>query len=331
MSTSGLDEHVRALVDNYLATMTPSRAGPLVVHANAPDPSFSQQLVDAVELCCGLGLPQVSSNHISQVLSSAASNRSAKEQRDFILILAPSLRDALLAHQQSPMSELFAPVFHQITLHWVLDIMGPRPENLDHAKMILADVLKAWTCKCRPCSSTKAFLSETADASMKLEHLGRKRQHVEQELQQHASQLVRWRVLHTSPIGLTLTKTDPVSGVIRWETYRKEGLQLLRTLAAEDADRQNILGPDTEWIGKLLEHGIPRDQVSPVEAGSAEPSVAPVEEAPLAVKRPRSPSPLPFSFDALQPDGTVDADRRPMKRERSQSVVIKTEMDVDRS
>lgn len=126
-----------------------------------------------------------------------------------------------------------------------------------------------------------------------------------------------------------LTKTDPVSGVIRWETYRKEGLQLLRTLAAEDADRQNILGPDTEWIGKLLEHGIPRDQVSPVEAGSAEPSVAPVEEAPLAVKRPRSPSPLPSSFDVLPPDGTVDADRRPMKRERSQSVVIKTEMDVD--
>lgn len=127
-----------------------------------------------------------------------------------------------------------------------------------------------------------------------------------------------------------LTKTEPLAEVVRWETYRKEGLELLKSIAAADEDRQKILGSDAKWVYELLmDDGPSREQVPILEAAPA-PSAAHVEgDLPLPVKRPRSPSPLPSTLEALQSYGMANAERRPVKRERSQSVMIKTEMDMD--
>lgn len=127
-----------------------------------------------------------------------------------------------------------------------------------------------------------------------------------------------------------LTKTEPLAEVVRWETYRKEGLELLKTIAAADEDRQKILGSDVEWVYELLVDDAPsREQVLMLEAAPAPSAVLVEGGLSLPVKRLRSPSPLPSTLEALQSDGMANAERRPVKRERSQSVTIKTEMDMD--
>lgn len=194
LSTSELHTHVRALVDNYLATVIPESPVPIAL-----DPSTAQQVVDSVELCLELGLPEASSAHISHILSSAALNRDPQELREFLLVLV------LLTHQQTPTSSLWAPVFRRIIMRWLLNVMGACPDDFDHVKSMLQDTLSTWTCRCIPCSSAKTFLSENTDTTMVLGRIGRQRQHIEKLLQQHASLLARWSVWRVPPVPMCLT------------------------------------------------------------------------------------------------------------------------------
>ncbi|KAI1793099.1 hypothetical protein LXA43DRAFT_1002796 [Ganoderma leucocontextum] len=172
--------------------------------------------------------------------SSANRAKPAVDALDFCLKtqlapLLPDIRGLLLKHKQPLTSPLFVSAFRTIMLYWAEKVLGPRPPNTA-SKHLEAD-------------PQLAVLMRRVSRCPQISYRG----HIEKFLQSHARAIATYSTIRTTPQGLKVTKLPAIVAPARWVEHQKQGLDMLKSISADPAEIQAILGPKHAEVSALLQ------------------------------------------------------------------------------
>ncbi|KAI0714887.1 hypothetical protein C8Q76DRAFT_784084 [Earliella scabrosa] len=249
-------------------------------------PTLDTRLIlDALELCIRLNVPDACSSIVSRVLSHKPSQR--EQCRDLLLSLIPALKSLLAKYRYAFTAEPYAPLFRSMMVFWVDRILGVQPAPEASAAELKR--MQNWTCVCAYCIQVRAFLQNEAAQTRSWERVGaRIRGHLEKELGKYCWNSASWEKITTTPQGIKVTKDKVLYEPIRWREAQRDGVVFYGSISANYAEMQTILHGDHARVALVL--GIERT----APAGQ----MPPPPEWYVAITGHRPPPPLAFELRA---------------------------------
>ncbi|KDQ61180.1 hypothetical protein JAAARDRAFT_191287 [Jaapia argillacea MUCL 33604] len=195
-----------------------------------------QSVIDCLRLCHDTGNAALYTLVMQRALQSSGS---AQHLTQVLVPLLPALRGFLAKIRLPPTEEPFASTYKNVMMTWLRQNLGRRPDEKGATKVI--DAVKKLPCDCDPCKRVVKFLTAQHERTLRLDRIGApKRRHVESNLSSHCRAAATWEMIHTTPQGLTVTKTDLIFSPVNWRASHLQAMGILKTISSSDVELRSI-------------------------------------------------------------------------------------------
>ncbi|PIL31359.1 hypothetical protein GSI_06058 [Ganoderma sinense ZZ0214-1] len=251
------------LLGDWISTTSLTIPAQLTHHAyGTPSVNRVKPVIDVLDFCLKVSLPEACDVILERLLNPPVLD--VEYIKTQLAPLFPDLRALVLQYKQPLTSPVFASAFRTVMLYWTQK-----------------------QCSCDVCPAVRQFLTSEAAEDKEWHRIGAvKRGHVEKFLQAHARAVATYSTIRTVPHGLKVTKLPAIVAPARWIEHQRQGFDLLKSISADPAEIQAILGQKHAEISGLLQGRGPVEVARP-DGGAAIPSsgfVAPADLHPFSAR-----------------------------------------------